>query len=64
MLAAMETAGQPVRMQAEDAADRLLWIGLDNRGVELEVIAIEQPYGLLVIHAMPTFYRRRREGSV
>lgn len=41
------------------AHDRLSWIGDDDRGVELEVIAVDLPEYLLVIHVMPTQYRRR-----
>lgn len=35
------------------------WVGLDDRGVELEVVAIETREVMLVIHVMPTHYRRR-----
>ena len=37
----------------------MLWIGPDDRGVELEVIAIVEPDHLLVIHVMPHHVRRR-----
>ena len=47
---------QPV----EIAAGQRLWIGLDDRGVELEVVAVERPDCWLIIHVMPTHYRRRR----
>ncbi len=33
------------------------WVGPDNRGIELHVIALALPGQLLVIHAMPTHYR-------
>jgi hypothetical protein len=36
------------------------FIGHDERGVQLEVIAIAQPDHLLVIHVMPYAYRTRR----
>ena len=42
-----------------DLDDRLLFIGRDEKGVELEVIAIAQPDHLLVIHVMPHAYRRK-----
>jgi len=35
----------------------LIWIGSDDRGVELEVIASERPDAWLVFHVMPTFRR-------
>ncbi len=41
-----------------DLDERLLFIGRDDRGVELEVIAIQLPDYLLVIHVMPYAYRR------
>lgn len=37
---------------------RLLWIGPDDRGLSLEVVAILEPDYLLVIHVMPHHYRR------
>jgi hypothetical protein len=54
--------GEPVVVPADrdDLDDRLLWIGIDDRGVELEVIAVETDGLLLVLHAMPTHYRRRQ----
>lgn len=33
------------------------WTGEDERGRELEIIAIEKPDALVVIHVMPTHYR-------
>lgn len=43
----------------EDLQERLLWIGPDDRGLELEVIAIVETDFLLVIQVMPHQYRRR-----
>ena len=41
-------------------AHRLIWVGRDDRGLELAVIAIEIGETLLVIHVMPTSFRRRK----
>jgi len=38
---------------------KLLWIGYDDRGLELEVIALELVESILVIHVMPRSFRRR-----
>jgi hypothetical protein len=46
---------------ATEAADaRLVWIGLDDRGIELEIVALDLPAEWLVIHVMPTALRRNR----
>jgi hypothetical protein len=37
----------------------LSWVGDDERGRELEVVAIDKPDCCLVIHVMPTHLRRR-----
>lgn len=37
---------------------RLRWVGADDRGVELEVVAVVTDV-LLVIHVMPTALRRK-----
>ena len=61
MLAAMEAAGEPKRVPADgDLDDRLLWVGPDDRGIVLEVIAVDLPEYLLVIHAIPVALRRTR----
>lgn len=62
-LAALENAGDPVVVpppsdKLDDLDDRLVFIGTDDRGVELEIIAIQQPAFLFVIHVMPTAFRR------
>lgn len=38
------------------------WVGVDDRGVELEIVAIDDDKrdGLAIIHAMPTAYRRKK----
>ena len=61
MLAAMEAAGGPERVPADgDLDDRLLWVGPDDRGIILEVMAVDLPDYLLVMHAMPVALRRNR----
>lgn len=60
VIAAMNNAGDPQRFPAEgDLDERLLWIGEDDRGVVLEIIGVEQPDYLLIIHVMPYSYRRK-----
>lgn len=55
---------QPSEVSADDGSQAWLWIGSDERGRELEVIALEArdrengEHILLIIHAMPTVYRR------
>ena len=54
---------EAIRAVASDEsgkADRLMWVGRDDRGLELEIIAIELEETLLVIHVMPTSFRRRK----
>jgi hypothetical protein len=41
-------------------AEILTWIGGDERGRELEIVALDRPDCLLVIHVMPTQYRRNK----
>jgi hypothetical protein len=36
-----------------------VWIGPDDRGIDLEIVAVVEPDYLLVIHVMPAQYRRR-----
>jgi len=38
---------------------RMMWIGKDSRGLEIEIVALDLPEYLLVIHVMPTSLRRR-----
>jgi hypothetical protein len=38
---------------------KIRFVGLDERGVEIEVVAVVLPGLLLVIHAMPTRFRGR-----
>jgi hypothetical protein len=51
----------PIAVAATEAADaRLVWVGLDDRGIELEIVALDLPDEWLVIHVMPTALRRDR----
>lgn len=57
ILAAMRNAGVPVLVPG---TDQLLYIGKDDRGVELEVIAVpddRDPGGVTIIHALTTSMR-------
>ena len=49
----------PITVEATDEFDRrLVWVGVDERGRELEIVALDLPDEVLVIHVMPTRYRR------
>jgi hypothetical protein len=37
---------------------RLVWIGMDDRGIELEIVALDMEEAVVVIHVMPTYLRR------
>ena len=53
----MVNAGEPTLV-----GDQLLYLGPDDRGIELEIIAVPDDSGradLTVIHAMPTALRKR-----
>ena len=46
-------------MPAQEGLDqRLVWVGEDDRGMELEIVALDLPEVLVVIHVMPTALRR------
>lgn len=47
-------------VQQDARGDRLLWIGKDNRGLEIEVVGLALDDVLLIIHAMPAKFRRGR----
>lgn len=54
----METAVPFVVLAMEGHDARFVWIGFDDRGVELEVGALRFPDCLMVTHVMPTALRR------
>ncbi len=50
---------EPTPVPASDTADaRLVWIGSDDRGVELEIVALDRGDVIVVIQVMPTSLRR------
>ena len=38
---------------------RLFWTGIDDRGLELEIAGVEFEDEILIIHVMPTNFRRK-----
>jgi hypothetical protein len=38
----------------DDGDDAIRWLGVDDRGIELEIIGIVLPDEYLIIHVMPT----------
>ena len=51
---------QPMEVTDPKSGGRnLRWIGIDDRGLELEIIAVVTPEYLLVIHVMPYRFRRK-----
>jgi hypothetical protein len=56
-----QALAQPVRADATDSATgdpKIRFVGRDAKGEEIEVVAVVLPRMLLIIHAMPTRYRR------
>ncbi|MBB6472733.1 hypothetical protein [Sphaerisporangium rubeum] len=55
-------SGPPVIVPAGDPGleDRWVWIGEDDRGIELEVIGILTEKSLVILHVMPTAFRRTK----
>jgi hypothetical protein len=53
------TTPPPRRPPTDDLDARIEWIGPDDRGLELEIIAVEPADLWLVIHVMPTALRRK-----
>ncbi|MGH3549438.1 MAG: hypothetical protein ACRDQU_15295 [Pseudonocardiaceae bacterium] len=55
----MNTSKPATSIRSQDEELRY-WIGIDDRGVELEIAAVVRPDCLLVLHVMPTALRRKR----
>lgn len=54
------TTAEPVPVVRAAGLDPLLrWEGPDGRGVELEIVALDLPGEIVVIHVMPLALRRR-----
>jgi hypothetical protein len=50
---------EPVRVAATAThGARLVWIGTDNRSIELEIVAHDLVNEIVVTHVMPTALRR------
>lgn len=54
------STAEPVESTDAAGVVRRAWIGDDERGRELEVVAIERPDCWLVIHVMPTRYQKEQ----
>jgi hypothetical protein len=53
-----------IRTQGQNEFEhRLFWVGVDERGLELEIAGIEFEDEILVIHVMPMNFRRRGENE-
>ncbi len=53
------TTTEPERVSATEIADaRLVWVGPDDRGIELEIVALDLDDAVVVLHVMPTSLRR------
>lgn len=48
----------PQKVTTATGNPALLWVGLDDRGIKLEIIAAVLPSLYLVVHVMPTALRR------
>ena len=52
---------EPITELPSDGEDqKFLWIGHDDRGLELEVVALKLAEYTLIIHVMPRSFRGRR----
>jgi len=55
----MDTVAPTDVAAADDFDARKVWLGPDDRGVDLEIVAVVLQTELLVIHVMPTALRRK-----
>jgi len=46
------------RVEIANGREKWFWVGVDNRGLLLEIIAIREGSVLTVIHVMPRRFRR------
>jgi hypothetical protein len=53
VLNAIVTTREPAPTNSAQPDDRIVFLGFDQNGTMLEVLAIETETGLLIIHAMP-----------
>jgi hypothetical protein len=53
-----KTAPETVPATA-DFDPRLVWTGTDDRGIELEIVALDLAEAIVVIHVFPTELRRQ-----
>lgn len=53
------TTTESERVPATEIADaRLVWVGPDDRGIELEIVVLELDDVIVVLHVMSTTLRR------
>ena len=55
---ALQAHTEVITLHVHGTDPKILFLGTDGRGEELEIVAVVLPGELLVIHAMPTRYRR------
>ena len=53
------TTDATITTDPDTGATVLSWVADDERGRELEIVAIEKPDCYLVIHVMPMHYRKK-----
>jgi hypothetical protein len=54
-------SAEPIVVPSDDELpERLVWIGTDDRELELEIVGLLHEDELLIIHVMPYRFRRRR----
>lgn len=51
------TAAEPTAATTSIVNAALLWVGPDDRGIEMEIVAAVLPGMYLVVHVMPTALR-------
>ena len=50
---------EPILVKNEDGIEeKRIWVGRDDRGLELEIVAVAANDYFLVIHVMPTIFRK------
>ena len=52
----------PILVKSEaEMEEKMIWVGRDDRGLELEIVAVAAKDYLLVIHVMPTIFRKANQ---